>query len=85
MTASICQAHNLHHDLPAERPFGVRVSLRPGDPFAKLVGADWHKEHWFGTAHERDAALADFGRRYPTFRIGDEPTLVFERIERRAS
>ena len=78
----ICHEHNLRHPVPASRPFGVRVSLRPGDPFARLVGEDWHREHWFPTERERDAALAEMSRRYPYFRVGDEPALRFDRVER---
>ena len=78
----ICHEHNLRHPVPASRPFGVRVSLRPGDPFARLVGEDWHREHWFATERERDAALAEMSRRYPYFRVGDEPALRFDRVER---
>lgn len=81
MPASICHPHNLRAPPPASRPFGVRVSLRRGDPFAKLVGDDWHKLHWYATEPERDAALAEMSRRYPFFRIGDEPALVFEKVE----
>ncbi len=81
MPASICHPHNLREPPPAVRPFGVRVSLRPGDPFAKLVGDDWHKLHWYATAAERDEALAEMSRRYPFFRIGDEPSLVFEKVD----
>jgi len=78
---NICHSHNLNRDLPAHRPFGIRVSLRPGDPFANLVGADWQKLHWFGTKRERDAALAEMSRRYPFFRIGDEPALRFDKVD----
>ncbi len=77
---SIFQEHNLNSPLPSRRPFGIRVSLQSGDPFANLVGADWHRFHWFATARERDLALADMASRYPTFRIGDEPTLAFDRV-----
>ena len=77
---SIFQEHNLNSPLPSRRPFGIRVSLQSGDPFANLVGADWHRFHWFATARERDLALADMASRYPTFRIGDEPSLVFEKV-----
>jgi hypothetical protein len=56
------------------------VSLRRGDPFARLVGEDWHKLHWYATETERDAALVEMSRRYPFFRIGDEPALVFEKV-----
>ena len=40
-------------------PYGVRVSLKPGDTFRKIMGADWHRVHWYATAAERDAGLAD--------------------------
>lgn len=77
----ISNEHNLNRPMPAERPWGIRVTLQPSDPFARLVGADWQKLHWFATEHERDAAIVEMSRRYPTFRIGDEPTLRFEAIE----
>lgn len=78
----VCHPHNLLRPVAVHRPFGVRVSLRPGDPFARLVGADWHKEHWYATEREREEALVEMSCRYPFFRIGDEPALVFERVER---
>lgn len=77
----VCHAHNLSRPVAATRAFGVRVSLRTGDPFAKLVGSDWHKEHWYATERERDEALAEMSSHHAFSRIGDEPTLVFERIE----
>jgi hypothetical protein len=81
----ICHEHNLNRPVPASKPFGVRVSLRPGDPFARLVGADWHREHWYPTERERDEALAEMSRRYPFFRVGDEPALRFDKVDRAAS
>ena len=81
MTPSICHEHNLRQPPPAARPFGVRVSLRRGDPFAKLVGEDWHKLHWYATEAERDAALEDMSRRHRFSRTSDAPTLDFEKIE----
>lgn len=79
----ISNPHNLNRPVPPQRPYGVRVRLRPGDPFARLVGSDWSREHWFATERERDAAMADMSSRYPFFRIGDDPALVFEKTERR--
>ena len=60
---SIFQEHNLNAPLPNRRPFGIRVSLQAGDPFANLVGSDWHRFHWFATTRERDSALADMASR----------------------
>jgi len=82
VTMGICHEHNLSRPIPASKPFGVRVSLRPGDPFATLVGGDWQREHWFATERERDLALAEMSRRYPFFRVGDEPALHFAKVER---
>jgi hypothetical protein len=78
----ISNPQNLNQPIPLQRPYGVRVSLRAGDPFARLVGGDWIREHWYATERERDLALADMRSRYPFFRIGDEPALVFQKTER---
>lgn len=77
---AICHEHNLRAPPPPARPWGIRVSLVPGDPFARLVGADWQKLHWFATERERDAALADMASRHLFSRSGDEPAIRFERI-----
>jgi len=78
----IANAQNLVRTLPVlPRPYGIRVSLRPGDPFAKLLGTDWQKTHWFFTAAERDAQLEDMARKHEYSRIGDRPALVFEKVE----
>ena len=68
---------------PAERPrpYGVRVSLLPGDPFRKVVGPEWHRLHWYATAAQRDAALAEMSRRHLYSRAGDRPALQFEKVE----
>ena len=63
------------------QPYGVRVSLMPGDPFGKLVGPDWHQLHWYATAAERDAALTEMSRRHLYSRSGDKPALVFQKVE----
>jgi hypothetical protein len=81
---AISNEHNLVVPLPASRPFGIRVRLRPRDPFTRLVGADWQKQHWFATERERDAALADMAARHLYSRRGDEPSVVYEKIARDA-
>jgi hypothetical protein len=82
---AIAHEHNLHRGpVPAARPYGIRVMLRPGDPFRRLLGDDWRKEHWYPTARERDAALLDMARRHEFSRLGDRPALSFEKIERLA-
>jgi len=81
----ISQAHNLRAP-PVERlrPYGVRISLPPGDPFRKLLGPEWHRLHWFATPQERDAALAEMSRRHEYSRQGDRPSLLFENVEKLA-
>ena len=85
MTA-IAQSHNLRR--PASqgpKPYGVRVSLPAGDPFRKIMGADWHRVHWYATSAERDAALVEMSRRHEYSRSLDKPTLVFEKVENLAA
>ena len=78
----IANAHNLVDAVPQlPRPYGIVVRLRPGDPFRKLLGADWQRTHWFLTAAERDLRLLDMARKHEYSRIGDEPALIFEKIE----
>jgi hypothetical protein len=78
----IANAQNLaHNPEPNVGPYGVRVRLRSGDPFARLVGSDWQKTHWYATAAERDLALLDMAREHEYSRIGDRPTLLFEKTE----
>lgn len=73
---------NMIFSIPASpRPFGVLVRLRPGDPFGKLVGADWHITHWYYTQAERDEALQQMAERQEYMRIGDDPALLFEKVE----
>jgi hypothetical protein len=78
-----CHEHNLRElDSGLPRPFGVRVALRPDDPFRKLLGADWSRTHWFETLDERDAALAEMSRKHEYSRPGDRPALSFEKVEK---
>jgi hypothetical protein len=77
----IAHDHNLRQPLPAARPFGLRLRARRNDPFRRLVGDDWSREHWFATRAERDAALAQMSSRYLYFRPGDAPSLQFEKVD----
>jgi len=76
-----CHEHNLRQPLPERRPFGIRVRLRRSDPFRKLLGDEWAKEHWFATREERDVRLKEMSGRYVYFRPGDAPTLDFETVD----
>ena len=78
----ICHSHNLNSDLTVPKPYGIKVTLRPTDSFARVIGADWQRLHWYATREERDAALADMASEHLYSRRGDRPTLNFEPIER---
>lgn len=78
----ICHAHNLNRRPPPEKRFGVRVSLPPGDTFARLLGREWERFHWFATAEERDDAMREMASEHLYSRRGDRPTLRFEPVER---
>ena len=82
----ISNPHNLQHSPATEpKPFGVRVGLRTGDPFAKLCGADWQRTHWYASAAERDAALAEMSRKHEYSRPGDRPALIYTKVENLAA
>ncbi len=49
---------------------------------SKLLGADWNKTHWYGTAAERDAALIEMARKHEYSRPGDKPALKFDKVEK---
>jgi hypothetical protein len=76
--------HNLNRPPVAasQLRYGIRVRLPRRDPLRHLLDGDWEKTHWFATAEERDATLADMAGRHPYSRIGDLPNLVYERVER---
>ena len=79
---SISQPQNFNRPLAERpRPYGIRVSLPPGDTFRKILGADWRREHWYSSAAERDAAMAEMRRRHEYSRPQDAPALVFEKVE----
>lgn len=80
-----CHAHNLRKpEATRPKPYGIRVSLRPDDPFRRLLGPDWSRTHWFESADERDAKLRDMSRKHEYSRPGDRPALVFEKVEKLA-
>jgi hypothetical protein len=77
----VCHTHNLAKPLDGPKPYGIRVAIRPTDTFARLLGKDWQRHHWFATREERDRALAEMASEHVYSRIGDKPTLVFEPVE----
>lgn len=78
----ICHEHNMLGRSDTERPFGIRVRIRPYDTFARIIGDDWVREHWFASEYERDRALQDMASEHVYSRHGDRPTLIYEPIER---
>jgi hypothetical protein len=78
----ICHSHNLNKPLDVPKPYGVLVRIHPSDTFARLLGNDWHREHWFATREERDRALAEMSSEHLYSRAGDKPTLIYQPIDR---
>src|SRR3979490_2947540 len=76
-TMGIANIQNLVRTLPVlPRPYGIRVRLRAGDPFAKLLGADWQKTHWFFTAADSDRVLQGKSPQHENSPQGDPPPRV---------
>ena len=78
----VSQPNNATHVESGERGFGIRVSVPPQDPFTRLVGRDLDTFHWFATREERDRVMLEMGARHRYSRIGDDPSIVLEPIER---
>ncbi len=79
----VSQAHNQPpRPAAADCRFGIRVSMPPGDTFHNVLGADWESFHWFPDRDSRDAAMADMAKRHRYSRIGDEPSVVLQSVER---
>ena len=77
----ICHAHNLTKPIDTPKPYGIRITIRSNDTFARLLGAGWQKHHWYATREERDVALEDMAGEHLYSRQGDKPTLIFEAVE----
>lgn len=79
-----CHAHNLvdPSTAGAERRFGIRVTLPPGDTLRKVLGDRWERLHWYPTEGERDAAFDRMAARHGYYRRTDTPTQVLEKILR---
>jgi hypothetical protein len=83
---AVSQVHNLPRPPGQQpKPYGIRLSLRSTDPMRNLLGADWHRTHWYATAAERDAAMAEMSRRHEYSRATDKPVMVFEKVENLAA
>lgn len=79
-----CHQHNLVEPdkANAERKFGIKVSLPPGDTFSTILGDDWERVHWYASEDERDRAFDDMATRHGYYRTTDTPTQVLEKIFR---
>lgn len=81
----IVHRHNLARpeDLAErEKRFGIRVSLPPEEPLARLLGPDWETFHWYATQEERDAAFEQMVMRHGYYRDTDTPTQILEKLVR---
>ena len=81
---AFCHRHNLVEPdkANAERKFGIKVSLPPGDTFSKILGDDWERVHWYACEDERDKAFDNMAIRHGYYRTTDSPTQILEKIIR---
>ena len=79
-----CHKHNLvdSEDIDAEKKYGIKVSLPPGDTLSMLIGDDWNHVHWYASEIERDQAYDEMARRHMYYRDTDQPSQVLEKIHR---
>jgi hypothetical protein len=79
-----CHQHNLVDPglAGAERNWGIRVTLPPGDTLRAILGDDWEKLHWYASEAERDRAFEQMAIRHGYYRKTDTPTQVLEKIVR---
>lgn len=77
----LCHEHNLPPGFrQQDRPFGIRVSLPSDEPLRRVLGGDWHTEHWYTTEAERERALADMLAEHVYSRFGDRPRIACEKV-----
>ena len=79
-----CHQHNLvdPDTANAERKFGIKVSLPPGDTFSKILGDNWERVHWYTNEVERDQAFENMDIRHGYYRDTDSPTQILQKIVR---
>jgi hypothetical protein len=79
-----CHQHNLvdPSQAGAERHYGIRVTLPPGDTLRRILGDDWERLHWYPSEAERDRAYEKMAARHGYYRKTDTPTQVLEKIVR---
>ena len=56
--------------------------MPPGDTFRLILGDDWETFHWFPDRDSRDAAMKEMAKRHRYSRIGDDPSVVLQAVER---
>ena len=79
---NLVSSHDEAHGHEDHLRFGIRVTLAESDPFRRLVADNWEKFHWYADANTRDRALADMAARHRYSRLGDEPSVRYEPIDR---
>ncbi len=80
---AISNPHNLARRRSSDTGrYGIRITLPAADPLQNLLDADWETCHWFETEEERDLVLKDKAGKHIYSRVGDLPSLVYERVTR---
>jgi len=65
-----------------EKPYGIKVTLPSEDTMAMehLLGANWSRFRWFESATLRDRIYLQMQKQPDNYRIGDNVTVVLEKI-----
>ena len=81
---NFCHKHNLVNPeiTNANKRFGIRVTLPPGDTFARLLGDEWELHHWYTSEIERDTTFDQMAKRHGYYRGTDNPTQILEKVVR---
>ena len=80
---AISDPHNLAHPRSSgSGRYGIRITLPSADPLNNLLDLDWETYHWFETEEERSVALKDKAGKHIYSRVGDLPSLIYEKVTR---
>ncbi|HBR98305.1 MAG TPA: hypothetical protein DD979_13155 [Gammaproteobacteria bacterium] len=66
------------------KQYGIRVKMPEGDPLSMshLLGDQWESFRWYPTPQERDRMFEQMRQTPRNYRLGDNPSVVLEKVDR---